>query len=58
VTPPYGVTPSEFREGFDIYKTKMIGLHCCEETIIIRSAVSIVYRNVTDTDDRIVVSAC
>jgi len=26
LAPPQGVTPSEFREGFDADKTRMIGL--------------------------------
>jgi len=33
---------------FDSHKTRMIELPCGEETMTIREAVSIVYRNVTD----------
>ena len=30
---PQGVTPSEFREDLDTYKTRMNGLSCCEESM-------------------------
>jgi len=51
---PQGVTPSEFREDLDIHKTRMNGLSCGEEIMIICSAVLIQYQRVTDrqTDGR------
>jgi len=45
---PQGVTPSEFREDLDIHKTRINGLSCGEESIIIRSTVLIQYQRVTD----------
>jgi len=36
LAPPQGVTPWEFREDFDIHKTRMFGLSCGEETVTIR----------------------
>ena len=45
---PQGVTPSEFREDLDIYKTRMNGLSCGEESMTICSAVLIQYQRVTD----------
>ena len=51
---PQGVTQSEFREDLDTHKTRMNGLSCGEEIMIIRSAVFIQYQRVTDgqTDGR------
>jgi len=51
---PQGVTPSEFREDLDTYKTRMNGLSCGEESMTICSAVLIQYHRVTDrqTDGR------
>ena len=48
------MTPSEFREDLDIHKTRMNGLSCGEEIMIICSAVLIQYQRVTDrqTDGR------
>ena len=45
---PRGVTPSEFREDVGIHKTRMNGLSCGEEIMIIRSAVLIQCQRVTD----------
>jgi len=45
---PQGVTPSEFCEDLDTHKTRMNGLSCGEESMIIRSAVLIQYQRVTD----------
>ena len=45
---PQGVTPSEFREDLDTYKTRMNGLSCGEESMAICSAVLIQYQRVTD----------
>jgi len=51
---PQGMTPSEFREDLDKYKTRMNGLSCGEESMTIYSAVLIQYQRVTDrrTDGR------
>jgi len=51
---PQGVTPSEFREDLDTYKTRMNGLSCGEESTTRCSAVFIQYQRVTDgqTDGR------
>jgi len=48
LTAPQGVTPSEFREDLDTYKTRMNGLSCGEESMTIWSAVLIQYQRVTD----------
>jgi len=45
---PQGLTQSEFREDLDIYKTRMNGLSCGEESMTICSAVLIQYQRVTD----------
>jgi len=45
---PQGVTLSEFREDFDIHKTRMNGLSCGEESMTICSAVLIQYQRGTD----------
>jgi len=42
------MTPSEFREDLDIYKTRVNGLSCGEESMTIYSAVLIQYQRVTD----------
>ena len=54
LSPPQGVTPSEFREDLDIHKTRMNGLSCGEESMTIYSAVLIGCQRVTDgrTDRR------
>jgi len=44
---PAGVTPSEFREDFDVHKTRMNGLSYGEESMTICSAVLIQYQRVT-----------
>jgi len=49
---PQWVTPSEFREGLHIHKTRMNGLSCGEEITTIRSAVLIQYHSVWQTDGR------
>ena len=46
------MTPSEFREDLDIYKTRMNGLSCGEESLTIYSAVLIQCQRVTLTDGR------
>jgi len=45
---PQGVTPSEFQEDLDIHKTRMNGLSCGEESMIIFSAFLIQYQRGTD----------
>jgi len=45
---PQRVTPSEFREDLDTYKTRMNGVSCGEESMTICSAVLIQYQRVTD----------
>ena len=45
---PRGVTPSEFREDLDIYKTRIKRLSCGKEIMTICSAVLIQCQRVTD----------
>ena len=48
LTPPHGVTMSEFREDLGIHKTRMNELSCGGESMTIYSAVLIQYQRVTD----------
>ena len=48
--PPLGVTPFEFRKDFYCQKTRVHGLSCGVVCIILRFAVLVEHRLVTETD--------
>jgi len=49
LSPPYGVIPFEFRRELWCEKTRVMGLSCGVICVLLRLAVLIQYRSVTDT---------